>query len=138
MVAARDFLPWGSGAGAFPWVYAPREPLADMVQVYAERAHNDVLQVLVEAGIPGGLLLASFAALLAAAGLGTILMARARVNRDDPLPSVAFVAACVPLVHALVDYPLRTFGVAISFALLLAVVLGSRRDIDLPTRADAG
>ena len=51
--AMQAWLPWGSGLGTFPWVYAPMEPLAAMGPTFAERAHNDLLQIAIEAGIPG-------------------------------------------------------------------------------------
>ena len=42
----RQALPAvGQRAGQLPWVYAPFEPVSAMQQVYAERAHNDLLQI---------------------------------------------------------------------------------------------
>lgn len=124
--AALHYLPWGSGAGSFQWVYAPFEPVGAMVQVYAARAHNDPLQVLVELGVPGVALALAFIALLAAAAR-KIPMGSAPSHADHSLRTVTVVAACVPLLHSAVDYPLRTLCVAVLLALLLTVVFGTHR-----------
>ena len=114
--AAGAWLPWGSGFGSFREIYAAFEPVAAMVETHALHAHNELLEVAVEAGLPGLLLVAAFVALLVA-GIGT--------NRSDHAHGVAWnaappVAAVVPLLHSLGDYPLRTFAVAVLFSLVIA------------------
>jgi O-antigen ligase len=127
---ARDYLPWGSGFGSFRWVYASAEPVSAMTYVYADRAHNDVLQVAVEAGVPGLLLLGAFVALLVTVCLRTFPMGRAPALADHAFTSVICVAIWAPLAHSLVDYPLRTHAVALVLALMLACLLDSNRDAD--------
>jgi O-antigen ligase len=120
--AAKAYLPWGSGLGSFRDVYAPFEPLAAMQQVHALHAHNDLLEIAVEAGLPGLINLFIFVVLLAIAAV-------TRKRGGEPLsgpqstiiPAVAF-AAFVPLTHSFVDYPLRTLSVATVFAILVAVL----------------
>ncbi|MGN6513302.1 MAG: O-antigen ligase family protein [Lysobacteraceae bacterium] len=120
--AARAWLPWGSGLGSFRWAYAPFEPVAAMVRVYADRAHDDVLQVLIEAGVPGALLLAAFILLT------VIAITRWPDWRDDRVKmGAASVSVALPLLHSLVDYPLRTHAVAVPWALALALLLGAKR-----------
>jgi O-antigen ligase len=118
--AMHAYLPWGSGLGTFPWVYAPLEPLAEMGATFAERAHNDPLQIAIEAGVPGLVLAAAFMLLIGMQAARNFLIWRRRPLRDDPLQSVIAVALAVPLLHAWVDYSLRTMAVSVMAGLLLA------------------
>ncbi|MFC5577704.1 O-antigen ligase family protein [Lysobacter niabensis] len=123
--ALRAWLPWGSGLGSFRDVYAPFEPVAAMQQVHALHAHNDLLEVAIEAGLPGLVLVAGFLALLLKAFLAAF---RKRGGRGPLLstiiPAAAF-AVFVPLLHSFVDYPLRTLSVATVIAILLAVLMAA-------------
>ena len=121
------WLPWGSGAGTFPWVYAPAEPIAAMTSTYAARAHNDVLQVLIELGVPGAVLMLAFAALLLVKPARKIPIRDDAANAHHRVSIVTGVAIWVPLLHSLVDYPLRTLAVATVLAVLLATQLAAHR-----------
>jgi O-antigen ligase len=99
-----------------------------MTYVYALHAHDDLLELLIEGGVAAGALLLCLGALLVAGG------ARLRRHADagrgapsDILPVAATIACFVPLLHSLVDYPLRTYAVAVPFGLALATVLSSAR-----------
>jgi len=122
--AARAYFPWGSGAGSFRDVYAPFEPVTSMQPVHALHAHNDLLEVALEAGAPG-LLLVLFLLVL----LFPLVWMGLRKNGDGGRPSTiipaAAVAVFVPLAHSFVDYPLRTLSVATVFAILLAVLMAA-------------
>jgi O-antigen ligase len=117
--AARQWWPWGTGAGAFPAAYAPHEPISAMVNSFALHAHDDVLEVAIEAGLPGLLLLAALLGIVFA-GMRNIALAS---PRRRPTMTAAAISACVPLAHSLVDYPLRTLAVAVLFGLLLGELL---------------
>jgi len=122
------YLPWGSGLGTFPWVYAPLEPLAEMGATFAERAHNDPLQIAIEAGLPGLALAAAFMLLIGMQGARNFLIWRRQPLRDDPIQSVIAIALSVPVLHAWVDYSLRTLAVSVLAGLLLAYK-GSGRQV---------
>lgn len=117
----QAWWPWGSGAGSFPWVYAPMEPVAQMGASFADRAHNDLLQVLVEAGLPGLALIVTFLSLAVWWAAGIFPMGRARAGDDHWRAGVVVVSLAVPLVHSLVDYPLRTCAITALAALLLSL-----------------
>jgi hypothetical protein len=121
MAAVHAYLPWGSGLGTFPWVYAPMEPLAEMGPTFAERAHNDVLQVAIEAGLPGLALLLGFTALVFIKATRNFLIGRKQPNHHDPIRGAIVIALAVPLLHAWVDYPLRTMTVSVMAGLLLSI-----------------
>ena len=114
--AVAAYLPWGSGLGSFSAAYAPFEPVAAMTNVYALHAHNDLVELAVEAGIPGLILLLALLGLLVA-GVRKALTDR---TSPDAIMLAVLIAVLVPLAHSLVDYPLRTLAVAILFALVLA------------------
>ncbi|KGM54320.1 hypothetical protein N800_04445 [Lysobacter daejeonensis GH1-9] len=116
--AAKAYLPWGSGAGSFREVYAPFEPMGAMRDVHALHAHNDLLQVAIELGVPG---------LLLVAGLLAVLIVAVRKYRiadcgGREILTAAALAVSVPLVHSFVDYPLRTLAVATTFAMCMALI----------------
>jgi O-antigen ligase len=91
-----------------------------MLQVFAERAHNDLLQLVIEAGVPGLLLLVAFLALVILAAR-SFLMGRTRTLADHGQHGVIAVALAVPLLHSLVDYPLRTLSITVLLGLLLSL-----------------
>lgn len=114
--AIKAWSPWGSGLGSFREAYAPYEPVEAMASTYALHAHNELVEVAVEAGLPG----VAMVALLVSLVVWT-LARLVRYGRDVPaLAQACAVAAVIPLGHGLVDYPLRTLTVATVFALALA------------------
>lgn len=58
MSAVAHFLPVGSGLGTFVEVYKIYEPNVLIGQAYFNHAHNDFVELVLTAGIPGMLLLA--------------------------------------------------------------------------------
>lgn len=118
--ALRAYLPWGSGLGSFRWVYQGFEPIAGLGEfTYAVHAHNELLELGIEAGIAGLLLAIAFLALLAKTVAGI------HASPERPWPTAAAIACSVPLLHSLVDFPLRTQACSIALALLLSVMRDS-------------
>lgn len=121
---AADYLPLGSGLGSFDPVYRTYETLAMINPVYLNQAHNEPAQILIEAGVPGALLMIAFLvwwarlafAAWSARGDGEALLMR----RAASLGSLLY------LLHSLVDYPLRTPSGAVVFAMLCALMLPVR------------
>ncbi|HEY5852214.1 MAG TPA: O-antigen ligase family protein [Lysobacter sp.] len=117
--AALAYLPWGAGWGSFKSVYPAFEPIEAMREVYALHVHDDVLETLIEAGLPGVvLLLAAFVTVVHAARKNIIAR-----NSDASILSAAAIAAFVPMAHSFVDYPLRTHAVAVVLALVLSLLM---------------
>lgn len=113
--SAQRYWPAGSGMGTFDEVFQLDESLENMTQRRAGRAHNDYLEVAVEAGLPGLFLIASWFVLL---GYYTI-----RIRRSvDPCTGLAGAATLLVIAgQSTVDYPLRnqTLLAIASLALLL-------------------
>lgn len=109
--AALAYLPFGAGMGSFVSVYPLFEKPEDTeVDTYANRAHNDVVEVWLETGLPGLVLMILF---LIWYGRRTV-----EIWRWPPPPGVreldwsivraASVAIALVMIHSIFDYPLRT------------------------------
>ncbi|MGH6785622.1 MAG: O-antigen ligase family protein [Novosphingobium sp.] len=113
---AGDFAPFGSGVGTFQDLYRWYEDPALVTTTYVNHAHDDLLELLLETGLPGlavlGVFLAWFVPRAWRLWTG---------ERDRPLALAASVAIGVELLHSLVDYPLRT--AAMSSLVAVACVL---------------
>ena len=107
-------FPLGTGLGTFSEIYAAGENPATVAQTYINHAHNDYLELLLETGAPGLILILLF--------LGWWAWAALRVWRSPsstPYARAATVASAAILAHSIVDFPLRTAAIA---ALLAACV----------------
>ncbi len=104
----KQYWPVGFGIGGFQPAMLPAERLEVLDPQVPNRAHNDYLEMGIEAGILG------YALLAAAAG---VCMAIAwRSWRDEPAlrPHVVFGMSVLLLIglHSIVDYPLRSMAIA--------------------------
>jgi len=148
MQTVRQTLPFGTGLGSFVPVYASVEKSVDFFGGYANRAHNDYAEFLLEAGIPGALLMAIFfiwflfriyaiwlrkapdqhlpsAADLSASAPSSRIMigSPATIANHLLLQRAATIAVALVLAHSLADYPLRTTAMATIFAFACALLL---------------
>lgn len=116
-LAAENF-PIGTGFGTFRAAYAAQEDAAAVTTVFVNHAHNDLAELLLEAGIAGPLLLAALAAWVA-------LRLRA-LAREAAAPAGAWAGAMalgLIALHSLVDYPLRTAAIGAVAVLCLALLV---------------
>jgi hypothetical protein len=115
--AIRDFWPFGSGLGTFAEAYPSYEDPFAVSDRFANHAHNDYIELVFETGIGGLAVLTGF--------LTWWGVSARRVWRDaaaSPYARAAVVASAALLVHSLVDYPLRTAGLAAVFAACCALI----------------
>ena len=116
LVAER---PWGgSGLGSFAGVFLEQRDavfgLQDLNQV---RVHNSYLELLLEAGLPAGLLQIGLLAAMAA-----VLWRGARLPGPEGAPAAIALAVVLQLgLHSLLDFPLQMPGIAMTFAALLGL-----------------
>lgn len=121
----------GTGLGTYADVYRLYEDPFTVSNVFVAHAHNDYFEWMIETGLPGALLLGLFlcwwlfwfARLWSSQGRDAFRLRRA-----------ASVACLVPVLHSLVDYPLRTPGIAVVAAVCLAIMVvpRARREAPLP------
>ena len=131
------FAPLGSGAGSFVAVYQMVEPNSGMGPAFVNHAHDDFIEVWMEAGVAGVALIAAFLAWWVAATWSALADRRARAAA---LSLAGSLVVGMLLVHSLVDYPLRTPALATLFALacgLLTPAVSAGTDA-AGSRASAG
>ncbi|MEO7410453.1 MAG: O-antigen ligase family protein [Sphingomicrobium sp.] len=120
--AIRDFGVAGSGVGTFTAIYPHYEDPATIDRTYVNHAHNDYLELALEGGMPAILLMIAFLVWWSA---------RAFLIWRSPNAAEVGRAACIAaaaiLLHSLVDYPLRTAGIATIFAMALALMADPSR-----------
>ncbi|MBG0792620.1 O-antigen ligase family protein [Methylocystis sp. H62] len=143
--AAQALMPIGAGLGTFVPVFALFEKPRDVEAYagdYANHAHNDLLELLLETGVAGLLLLGLFLYWLArrafqmwgASNPGPLAI-------DKSLARAAILVIAMLLCHSLVDYPLRTGAMmaiaAFACALLInpAIPAAVAESVEMPIDA---
>ena len=127
-------MPWGVGLGAFGTAYAMFDASSGLERV--EQAHNDYLQVLTDAGLPGLVIGAAFLFLLFRTG-------RAALAVESPVKRAIAAGALTGiigvLIHSAFDFVLHTTAVAVLFIVLLSTLVASTQQLpdeqrDTPSR----
>ncbi|MDF2116083.1 O-antigen ligase family protein [Roseiarcaceae bacterium H3SJ34-1] len=116
--AVRIYFPFGSGFGTFPDVYQLHERLRDVIPPFVNRAHDDLLEVLLEGGIFSLCLLASLIAWLCvhtAKAFARDLTPEARQAR------AGIIVLWLFLLHSCWDYPMRTIALSTVAAACMAL-----------------
>jgi O-antigen ligase len=109
--AAQDFLPVGSGLGTFEDVYRRYEDQEAVTRVFINHAHNDYLELLLELGAAGVVLVVLFLAWWA------FCFAQLLRGQASPYAWAGWIATGVILTHSGWDYPLRTAALSTVFAI---------------------
>jgi O-antigen ligase len=143
--AASAFFPIGSGVGSFVPVYAGFEKPPDaFADTYANRAHDDFLEGLLESGVISLVAVALFLVWFGFRAVRAWRRPDASLQHIDKLlPRAATIVIALLLAHSFADYPLRTaamMGVfAFSCALLVDPTVRSERITQLafPYAAEA-
>jgi O-antigen ligase len=132
----REYFPVGAGIGAFRDAYAGFEDPALVTNSFKAHAHNDYLEVAVELGLPGILLLAGLVVWWL---VTTIALWRRPMEEGLRTRRAASVAFAVVLAHSLVDSPVRTEAIACLAAFCLGLMASapkkSRPTADMPITA---
>jgi O-antigen ligase len=141
--AAQLFMPFGSGMGTFVPVYAMSERAEDaLVDTYVNRAHNDLLELWLEAGVAGPGLVAVFLAWLVVRSLKLWRRNAPGAELDLALARAGTIVAVLLVAHSLVDYPLRTGAMmaimAFACALLTPPPSGAADSISNAVRGNYG
>lgn len=107
--AIGQFWPFGSGLGTIVPVLIGVERLEVVDVTLPNRAHNDYLELVLEGGAFGLLVLAAIAALL-----GVLAWRAWRGRTAANRPQVLFAVATLIIIalHSIVDYPLRSMALA--------------------------
>lgn len=119
--AAQDFLPLGSGIGSFVEVYRTYEPHETITREYMNHVHGDYIELALETGIPGVILILLFVLWWARRAIAIW-----RAEEADYFARAATIASAAILAHSLVDYPLRTAAISAVFAMCCALMAEPR------------
>lgn len=125
--AAWRNQPIGAGLGSFPQVYAGVEPVDIMAETFFNHAHNDYLEIWLEAGILG---VAALLAFIAWWVNRSYLVWTLPTTSGRNLARAASAAIALLLIHSVVDYPSRTLAIASVLALSCAVLARRPTDFD--------
>ena len=113
----------GSGLGTFRPVYTQFEDPGAIDRTYVNHAHNDYLELALETGIAGILLILLFLT-------WWVAVARKLLKSPayDHYATAGMIASAAVLIHSVVDFPLRTASISGLFAMCLALMLVSRHN----------
>jgi O-antigen ligase len=130
--AIAETFPVGTGLGSFQQVYRLQENPDRVDATYVNHAHNDYLELALELGLPGILLILVFFA-----WWGPRLARIWSSNLSSPFDRAATIASAAILAHSVVDYPLRTSAMAAVFAMCIGVLARFRPAERTSARSDS-
>ncbi|HEY0412868.1 MAG TPA: O-antigen ligase family protein [Allosphingosinicella sp.] len=128
--AARDYMPVGSGVGTFQPIYRQHEDPAAVDRYYMNHAHSDYLELALETGLPGLLLVALFLFWWTRRTLAIW-----RSDEADYFARAATIASAAILAHSIVDYPLRTAAIGALFAMCCGLMAEPRAKVRQSSKA---
>lgn len=117
--AAQHYWPVGAGMGTFDEVFQNDESLENISPVRAGRAHMDYLELAIEAGLCGVLLLSGWLVWLLLAGWRAVVRPGAWPARG------AFLIAVGIAAQSLLSFPLRNQAMLCLAALAIALLVRS-------------
>lgn len=97
------YMPWGTGIGSYATVYQISEPASLLRPTYSNHAHNDYLEILFTAGLPGALLVLC-ALVLFAVGVKKGIAAK---SPQAPFSRLGLLVIAIIALASTVDYPVR-------------------------------
>jgi O-antigen ligase len=115
--AISESFPVGTGLGTFEPVYRQYEDPGAVTSEYINHAHNDYLELALELGAAGLVLMVLF--------IGWWAVAATRIwtsTLSTPFGRAATIASAAILAHSIVDYPLRTGAVMAIFGAAIALM----------------
>ncbi|WP_168194186.1 O-antigen ligase family protein [Altererythrobacter sp. TH136] len=102
----RDYFPFGTGFGGFEPAFRAAEPFDLLSLQYLNEAHNDYLQLAIEAGVAGLAILIGFAVWYAVTAVG--ILRRKPSKAETPVNLTGTLMVLLIALASIVDYPVRT------------------------------
>lgn len=118
----RAFFPLGSGPGTYAEAYRSLQPVEQAF--YANHAHNDYLELLVEMGAAGAFIIAGFLVLYI---YGWVRLRGNTWNRMRFLQVASGLSILAILLHSLLDFNLHTPANFVVFAFVSGIFFRSNR-----------
>ena len=104
----RELFPFGSGFGSFEFIYRAGEPGNLLSFQYLNHAHNDYVELLIEAGGAGLALLVAALGWYCLKLTGALRQRQFADKHDRPVALTAGAIGMIAIVASIADYPLRT------------------------------
>jgi O-antigen ligase len=123
---SRQYFPVGSGLGTFVEAYQKDEPLAGLARTYVNHAHNDTLELLLTAGLPG-LLLVLAAIVYWMLRSWPLFISNAPLTPQRLLGRLGAITVFLLALASVADYPLRVPSLACVFVVGLAWLIDGNR-----------
>ncbi|WP_395396245.1 O-antigen ligase family protein (plasmid) [Novosphingobium sp. BL-8A] len=117
------YWPAGSGFGTFASVFRVSEPLEHLGQHYVNHAHNELLEIMLEGGLPA--LVLFVAGFCWWAKKAPVLWKTA--GPAPQLGAAAWTGLLLLMLHSLVDYPARMLPIEVMAAMLVGFMLPPAR-----------
>lgn len=121
--AAAHYFPFGSGTGTFDEAFRSQETLDIVGTHFVNHAHNDYIEMVIENGIFGALIIIAAIAVMAPAL--RYAFRRYNAGRLSDLPILGAWAVLAIGLHSLVDYPLRSLAIATLFGAISAIIMST-------------
>jgi len=99
------YFPVGTGIGSFNPLFRIHEPFGLLKPTFFNHAHNDLLEVALDAGLPGLVLLA---AAIGWWGWASVAAWRTASKRAAVLPRLGSILLLLIIAASVFDYPVRT------------------------------
>lgn len=122
LTVIREFFPLGSGPGTYAEMYRAFQPAEQAF--FANHAHNDYLELLVEMGAAGGFIIAGF---LIVYLYGWLRLRKRAWNRMRFLQVAAGLSIFALLLHSLLDFNFHTPANFVVFAFLSGVFFRTKK-----------
>jgi O-antigen ligase len=122
LTVIREFFPLGSGPGTYAEMYRAFQPAEQAF--FANHAHNDYLELLVEMGAAGVFVIAGFMVVYL---YGWIRLRKFVWNRMRFLQVGSGLAVLAILLHSLLDFNLHTPANFVVFAMLVGIFFRKNR-----------
>lgn len=117
----RDYFPFGAGLGGFDPLFRMHEPFSLLKRTYFNHAHNDFLEIILDAGIAGLMLLVTA---LGWWGRASVNAWRRRPNATVVQARLGSAILLLVLGASVVDYPARTPLIMVTMVLAAAWLHG--------------
>lgn len=126
---SRDYFPVGAGFGTFDPVFRINEPDNLLNPLYINLAHNDWLQIFLEGGFVGLVLLAAAMVWFVLRSLNAWTSSR-RAGDSELLAKAGSLVVVLILVASFSDYPARTPMVMVLLSLAAIWLVNAKRRAD--------
>ncbi|ATI82924.1 O-antigen ligase family protein [Sphingobium yanoikuyae] len=122
LIAIGRYWPIGSGMGTFDEVFQIDESIENVNRHRAGRAHNDLLELVLESGLAGAILCLGWIAYI---GRLTIPLLR---DNEDRVTAPAIILIAI-LLQSFIDYPLRNQAILCIAASMIALIASESKRI---------